>query len=679
LLPDGGSQSGIKKLRRFPCSNDTWGEPTDGRDAMNDVATKTDTTPLLRTLSPALRGLERGLRNWLDSPRRYPLSTINRATLEGLAIDLRRQAETLDVDRPLLVIMLMGGTGVGKSTLLNALAGGAIAQASFARPTTRDPVVYYHESVKPDRLDPALRHCRLAPHDRPALEQKILVDTPDLDSNDLSNRDKLMRLLPVADIVLYVGSQEKYHDRLGWELFLQQRKRRAFAFVLNKWDRCLHQDAGGLRPDEDLLRDLESEGFQAPLLFRTCAQMWVDGSPPSPPTPLPPPGGEGSHVLPSPPGGGRGVGGEGEEAPPNLPEGEQFKDLVGWLEMGLTRLEIEAIKARGVSQLLQHMQQALAAVSPPDLTEIAERTRAAWIAPLTEEAAATSDVLLGTLEPYQREIEHHFALEEQRRFHGIMAWYLHLFTRAKYVGSTLRDRIPFLPRSSSAVETPTVWDLSTFTKACSDVAGNRHLDARGKALANRLLVEADHQDFPLDVLNEPMEARSALDWRQRYAGVLNEVLLQVEREWSKPTGLRRLTQAIVVWLGNWVPPVTLLAALIVLLWRYFNPTAENAVLHLADALLPLIVLLIVLVILHLLITLLLPLRWPAIRGEFRSRLEERILQELESIYTPIPSDVAQSLRDERRLVEKLSAETSEVASWLHEREQSASIAGLYGH
>jgi energy-coupling factor transporter ATP-binding protein EcfA2 len=622
--------------------------------------------PLLRTLAPALRELERRLRAWLNTKHRYPLTTLQHATLEGLAGDLDRQAEALQLEKPLLVIMLMGGTGVGKSTLLNALAGGTIAQASFARPTTRDPVVYYHHSIQTTRLDPALQFCKLAAHDRPALEQKILVDTPDLDSNDLANREKLIRLLPVADILLYVGSQEKYHDKLGWEIFLEQRQRRAFAFVLNKWDRCVHPGAAGLRPDEDLQRDLKAEGFENPLLFRTCAQHWVD------------------HPLPanlvahdsnrvgdltrseSCPTNNHGV-------PPAL-EGEQFPDLVRWLETGLTRMEVEAIKARGVGQLLKHLEEAFESICPPDLTEAAERVRVSWSRLLGDEAEADAAVLLNTLDPYQKEIEHHFASERQKHFSNLMGWYLQAFNKLRYTGSTLRDHLPFASRSTP-VRAPQDWDLARFTEACSAAASEQHLRSRLKAMTNRLLVEADTLGIPLGLLSEPAEELTRLDWRGRYAQAMIEVITAVERSWSQPTGARRWLQKSIILLADWVPGLACFTMGAVLLWEWIYVGRSFAW---SDLLLPLAVMFFVLVMLHVTIALLLPLRWNAIRTQFHEQLQKRLRAELEQYFHQILTDVAQDVLAERRQNENFLKEIGEVSTWLAAREQAASIVNMYG-
>ena len=628
---------------------------------MTDQPPPSSEAPLLRTLSPALLGLERGLRAWLDGPRRYPLSTMTRAALEGMAVDLRRQADALEVDRPLLVVIFMGGTGVGKSSLLNALAGGAIARASFTRPTTRDPVVYYHESVKPDRLDPALRHCRLVPHDRPALAQKILVDTPDLDSNDLSNREKLFHVLPVADVVLYVGSQEKYHDDIGWQLFLQQRRRRAFAFVMNKWDRCVHGAGSGLRPDEDLLRDLKAEGFENPLLFRTCAQAWIDAA---------------AAVGRRRDGAGRPVGAvelAGRRTVRRIASmAGNGPDAAG--DRGHQGSRRRAIAtASGASRL--------AAASPPDLTEAATRTRKAWAGPLAEEAAATTEVLLNTLEPYQAEIEHHFTVEGQRRFRGIMGGYLRLVNRSNTSAPasatkcrSCRSRAMGRRRRRRGTPAVSPGRAARSPPTASSTPAARHWRT---ACWSR----PTPQGFALKVLADPVEAASKTDWRQRYALAMSEVLHQVEKQRTEPTGPRRYVQAVLGFLADWVAACRLGMRDRLLpaqgVQRVAARTRARQIGWL-DLALPIFVTLAVLVILHVLIALLLPLRWSQIRGEFKSRLEKRLQQELENVYGPVPEDVAALLLAERRQVEKLAGETREVASWLRQREQSASVAGLYG-
>ncbi len=611
--------------------------------------TTTTAEPLLRTLSPALRRLDQKLREWLHGSRRRSLATLTQGTLDGLSADLQRQAVALDVDKPLLVIVFMGGTGVGKSSLLNALAKGPIAQASFSRPTTRDPVVYYHLSVRPDRLDKALQQCRLVAHDRPGMEQKVLVDTPDLDSNEPENREKLKQLLPIADVVLYVGSQEKYHDQLGWELFLEQRKRRAFAFVLNKWDRCLHGLAeSGLRPDQDLLDDLRGQGFDNPLLFRTCAQAWIEANGESP-------------------------------RPPALPEGEQFSELEQWLETGLTRLEIEAIKARGVGQLLYQLEQTLEGARPPALQETAERVRTAWQEGLEKESMTMADILLATVDPYQREIEQHFAIEGHRRFRGPMAWFLQMSNKFRYMGSSLRRVLPRPLRGDLAqAAASTAWDLNAFSRACSGLASDRHLDARGRALPNHLLVLADQQGYPVSLLSDPTEAVSKLDWRQRFAAILIEVLHEVESQWSRPTGPRRWVQGLFVLLGDLVPLLVILGSCGFVLYDYFFAETRRLSGFWEAILLPVVATFLSLIILYIAITLLLPLRWPAIRGTFHRSLTRRLKEELQTAYLPVPGQLADALMVERRQIEQLIEECREVALWLKGRENAAAIAPLYG-
>lgn len=594
------------------------------------------TAPLLRTLVPALRGLERDLSGWLaESAHGFPHQPLVRANLEGLCSDLKRRSDDLDLEQPLLLVVLMGGTGVGKSTLLNALAGSPIAQSSFTRPTTRDSVVYHHVSVKPERLDPALRKCRLVAHDREELREKLLIDTPDLDSNEEENRDRLMAVLPLADVVLYVGSQEKYHDRLGWDLFRAQRQRRAFAFVLNKWDRCTRPTSGGLRPDEDLLRDLKDEGFADPLLFRTAAQHWVDKSPDSP------------------------------------PEGEQFLELLRWLEAGLTRLEIDALKARGVEQLLDHLATGLAQAKPAELSAAVAAAQPGWERLIDEEAENLSGMLLHTLEPQQREIEHHFRLTGQQRFQRLMAGYLGAVTRLQFIGSKLQN-----PLSVSGGGNTDNFNIDGLTRDVLAAAGKRGLDARLQAFGNRLLVEADRHGLPSELLAPRLKEAASTDWRGQLSGTVSDSLSSVEREWASPTGGRRWLRGGLVLLANIVPELTFVVSVVLLLYNWIVVPGYQV--SLGSALVPFILTLAVLMVFHVLIHLFLPLRWSAIRAGFRDRLCENVHERLREVFMPVPDAVAAAVASERKRVDALLQQVSDLSSLLDTRRRAARVDAMYG-
>ena len=164
-----------------------------------------------------------------------------------------------------LVAAFFGGTGVGKSTLLNRLAGQSIAETGVERPTSREVSVYLHESV-PFRHLPEqfpLDRVRRAYHHDERLRQVLWLDMPDIDSIEQHNRELVLDWLPHVDVLIYVVSPERYRDDKGWRLLQAHGGEHAWLFVINHWDR------GHPAQYEDFAKLLVKAGFRDPIILRT--------------------------------------------------------------------------------------------------------------------------------------------------------------------------------------------------------------------------------------------------------------------------------------------------------------------------------------------------------------------------------------------------------------------------
>lgn len=145
---------------------------------------------------------------------------------DHLAGHVRVRARSLDAP---LVVLLLGPTGAGKSTLFNTIAGRAASPTGVLRPTTRTAIVLAH----PDDAA-ALREGTLAeiePHRlRIAADETIapglaLVDAPDIDSLEHANRELADKLVEAADLCLFVTTATRYADRVPWLVLGRVRER----------------------------------------------------------------------------------------------------------------------------------------------------------------------------------------------------------------------------------------------------------------------------------------------------------------------------------------------------------------------------------------------------------------------------------------------------------------------
>jgi hypothetical protein len=203
------------------------------------------------------RGRAAGLLNEEDAGR---LRAVESRTPEDLFADKQ--------ERP-LVVALFGGTGVGKSSLLNRLAGSTIARTGVERPTSTELTLYLHRSIELADLPPELPtdSMRIQRHDDDRRRSVAWIDAPDIDSTHDRNRALVMAWLPHIDLLVYVVSPERYRDDAGWRVMLERRGKHGWLFVMNRWDE------GGPEQRADLAAMLRRAGFANPLVLATCSAI----------------------------------------------------------------------------------------------------------------------------------------------------------------------------------------------------------------------------------------------------------------------------------------------------------------------------------------------------------------------------------------------------------------------
>src|ERR1700677_3614464 len=192
---------------------------------------------------------------------------------------LRRSGERMRMSASHTVVALTGGTGSGKSSLFNALAGATFSPAGVMRPTTKHlhACVWGMEGAAPllDWLSVQRRHryARASALDEgeATLNGLLLLDLPDHDSVVSGSAALVDRLVKMADMLVWVLDPLKYADASVHRRYLVPLAGHASVttIVLNQCDTLPADQIADCA--EDLRRLLDAEGLADTHILVTSA------------------------------------------------------------------------------------------------------------------------------------------------------------------------------------------------------------------------------------------------------------------------------------------------------------------------------------------------------------------------------------------------------------------------
>ncbi len=193
---------------------------------------------------------------------------------------LRRSGERMRMSASHTVVALAGGTGSGKSSLFNALAGAPFSPAGVMRPTTKHlhACVWGMEGAAPllDWLSVQRRHrygrASALDEGEASLTGLLLLDLPDHDSVVTGSAAMVDRLVKLADMLVWVLDPLKYADASVHQRYLVPLAGHAAVttVVLNQADTLTAEQVADCAAD--LRRLLDAEGLlETPVLVTSAA------------------------------------------------------------------------------------------------------------------------------------------------------------------------------------------------------------------------------------------------------------------------------------------------------------------------------------------------------------------------------------------------------------------------